>query len=224
MTPKVVPGRPAPLGATCDEHGINFAVTSDGDAVTLCLFDADGTETQLVLPDRDGDVWHGHVAGVGSGQAYGFRVSGPFDPGQGQCYNPAKLLLDPYARAIAGDVRFGPEILGYSVENHSAPSNLDSAGHVPRSLVSVPPPPVTAPKPRRELADTILYEVHVRGFTETHPGVPEELRGTYAGLAHEAALQHLVDLGVTAVELLPVHTSVSEEFLVERGLTELLGL
>jgi glycogen operon protein len=223
MTPKVVPGRNAPLGTTCDERGTNFAVASGGDAVTLCLFDAAGTETQLVLPDRDGDVWHGHVEGVGPGQAYGFRVTGPFDPGHGLCYNPAKLLLDPYAQAIAGDVRFGPEVLGYSVENPSAPSNLDSAGHVPRSLVSAPAPPITAPKPRHELADTILYEVHVRGFTATHPGVPQELRGTYAGLAHETALQHLVDLGVTAVELLPVHHSVPEEFLVKRGLTNYWG-
>ena len=132
MTLKVVPGQPNPLGATPDPRGTNFAVASGGDEVTLCLFDADGAETQLVLPDRDGDVWHGFVAGVGPGQAYGFRVNGPFDPGRGLRYNPAKLLLDPYARAIHGDVRFGPEVLGHAVENPSAPSPLDSAGHVPR--------------------------------------------------------------------------------------------
>ncbi|HEY1440068.1 MAG TPA: alpha-amylase family glycosyl hydrolase, partial [Mycobacterium sp.] len=223
MTPKIVPGQPDPLGATPDARGTNFAVASGGDEVRLCLFDADGVETQLVLPDRDGDVWHGFAPGLGPGQAYGFRVSGPFDPGHGLRYNPAKLLLDPYARAITGDVRFGPEVLGHSVENPSAPSPLDSAQHVPRSLVSAALPPVTVPKPQRALADTVLYEVHVHGFTATHPGVPEELRGTYAGLAHEAALQHLVDLGVTAVELLPVHRSVSEEFLLDRGLTNYWG-
>ena len=223
MTPKIVPGRPDPLGATPNVRGTNFAVASGGDEVRLCLFDADGVETQLVLPDRDGDVWHGFVPGAGPGQAYGFRVSGSFDPGRGLRYNPAKLLLDPYACAITGDVRFGPEVLGHSVENPSAPSPLDSAQHVPRSLVSAVLPPVTVPKPQRALADTVLYEVHVRGFTATHPGVPEELRGTYAGLAHEAALQHLVDLGVTAVELLPVHRSVPEEFLVDRGLTNYWG-
>ena len=223
MTPKIVPGRPVPLGAMPDAQGTNFAVTSGGDEVRLCLFDADGAETQLAMPDRDGDIWHGFVAGVGSGQAYGFRVSGPFDPGRGLRYNPAKLLLDPYARAIAGDVRFGPEVVGHSLENPLAPSPLDSAQHVPRSLVSAALPPVAEPKPRRALADTILYEVHVRGFTATHPGVPKELRGTYAGLAHDAALEHLADLGVTAVELLPVHRSVPEQFLVDRGLTNYWG-
>ena len=223
MTPKIVPGRPDTLGATPDAGGTNFAVASGGDEVRLCLFDADGAETQLVLPDRDGDIWHGFVPGVGPGQAYGFRVSGPFDPGRGLRYNPAKLLLDPYARAIAGDVRFGPELLGHSVENPSAPSSLDSAAHVPRSLVAPVMPPIVVAKPRHPLADTILYEVHVRGFTATHPRVPKELRGTYAGLAHEAALQHLVDLGVTAVELLPVHRSVPEQFLVDRGLTNYWG-
>jgi isoamylase len=223
MTPKIVPGRPDRLGATPDDRGTNFAVASGGDAVTLCLFDADGAETQLVLPDRDGDVWHGFVPGVGPGQAYGFRVAGPFDPGHGLRYNPAKLLLDPYARAIRGEVRFGPEVLGHSVENPSAPSTLDSAGHVPRSLVCASAPPIAVPKPQHGLADTILYEVHVRGFTATHPGVSQELRGTYAGLAHEAALQHLVDLGVTAVELLPVHHSVPEQFLLDRGLTNYWG-
>ncbi|WP_343203466.1 hypothetical protein [Mycobacterium sp. UM_CSW] len=223
MTPKIVPGRPDALGATPDAGGTNFAVASGGDEVTLCLFDADGAETQLVMPDRDGDVWHGFVPGIAPGQAYGFRVSGPFDPGRGLRYNPAKLLLDPYARAIAGDVRFGPEVVGHSLENPAAPSPLDSAQHVPRSLVCAALPPLTAPKPQHALADSILYEVHVRGFTASHPGVPEELRGTYAGLAHDAALQHLTDLGVTAVELLPVHRSVPEQFLVDRGLTNYWG-
>ena len=132
MTLKIVPGRPDPLGATSDSGGTNFAVASGGDAVTLCLFDSGGAETHLPLPDRDGDIWHGFVPGVGPGQAYGYRVSGPFDPARGLRYNPAKLLLDPYARAIDGDVRFGPEVLGHAVEDPSAPSALDSAGALAR--------------------------------------------------------------------------------------------
>jgi isoamylase len=219
----ILPGRPAPLGATPGPDGTNFAVSSNGEQVTLCLFNGDGTETQLVLPERDGDVWHGFVPGVAAGQAYGFRVGGPYDRGRGERYNPAKFLLDPYARAIHGDVRFGPELLDYAMDNTGAPSPLDSAGHMPRSLVSAPASKPVSPGPGHALADTILYEVHVRGFTASHPGVPAELRGTYAGLAHEAAVHHLVDLGVTAVELLPVHHNVPESFLVERGLTNYWG-
>ena len=223
MSPNVMPGRAAPLGATAGPQGTNFAVSSNGDGVTLCLFDAAGTETRVALPERDGDIWHGFVPGVAPGQAYGYRVSGPYDPARGQRYNPAKLLLDPYSRAIDGGVSFGLELLDYATDNHAAPSLLDSAGHMPRSLVTAPSPGPAAPGPGHALADTILYEVHVRGFTAAHPGVPEELRGTYAGLAHEAALQHLGDLGVTAVELLPVHHNVPESFLVERGLTNYWG-
>ncbi|HTX93963.1 MAG TPA: glycogen debranching protein GlgX [Mycobacterium sp.] len=218
----ILPGRSAPLGATADPDGTNFAVSSGGDQVTLCLFDRDGGETKLVLPERDGDVWHGFVPGVGAGQAYGFRVDGPFDPARGLRYNPAKLLLDPYARTIVGDVRYGSEVLDYDIENPYLPSSLDSAAHVPRSVVVAELPPVGARR-SRALSDTILYEVHVRGFTATHPGVPAPLRGTYAGLAHDAALEHLVNLGITGVELLPVHHSVPEQFLLERGLTNYWG-
>ena len=222
MSHSILSGRPSPLGATVDAAGTNFAVSSGGDGVILCLFDRDGAETQLVLPDRDGDVWHGFAPGVGAGQLYGFRVNGPFDPARGMRYNPAKLLLDPYARTIVGDVSFGPEVLDFTVENPLLPSSLDSAAHVPRSMVAPDMPPAVS-RPGRALADTILYEVHVRGFTASHPGVPPELRGTYAGLAHEAALDHLVRLGITAIELLPVHHHVSEQFLLERGLTNYWG-
>jgi glycogen operon protein len=218
-----LPGRAAPLGATVGSEGTNFAVSSNGDGVSLCLFDAAGSETRVALPERDGDIWHGFVPGVGPGQGYGYRVTGPYDPARGLRYNPAKLLLDPYSRAIDGGVSFGLELLDYTTDNHAAASPLDSAGHMPRSLVTAPASRPAAPGPGHTLADTILYEVHVRGFTATHPGVPPELRGTYAGLAHEAALQHLVDLGVTAVELLPVHHNVPESFLVERGLTNYWG-
>jgi glycogen operon protein len=219
-----LPGDPFPLGATAGAGGTNFAVTSSGDDVQLCLFGADGTEQRIALTERDGTVWHGFVPGVGPGQAYGYRVSGPYDPSRGLRFNPAKLLLDPYARALDGEVRFGPEVLGYALDDPNAASTLDSAGHVPRSLVTAAPLETgRAPRPLHALADTILYEVHVKGFTAAHPDVPAELRGTYAGLAHEAALGHLVDLGVTTVELLPVHHSVPEAFLVQTGLTNYWG-
>jgi isoamylase len=223
MSHEVLPGRSSPLGATADAHGTNFAVSSNGDQVTLCLFDRDGAEERLVLPERDADVWHGFVPGVGPGQLYGLRVGGPYEPARGLRYNPAKLLLDPYARAIEGQVRFGPELLGHATDNPSAPSPLDSAAHMPRGVVLAGAPAPTAVRPQHELADTIVYEVHVRGFTAAHPGVPPDLRGTYAGLAHDASLEHLIHLGVSAVELLPVHHYVPEEFLVARGLTNYWG-
>jgi isoamylase len=219
-----LPGRPSPLGATPGPDGTNFAVASAADGVLLCLFDADGTETQIPLQEREGEVWHGFVPGVGPGQAYGYRATGPYDPRRGLRCNPAKLLLDPYARAIHGEVRPGPEVLGYAADDPEVPSELDSAGQVPRSLVTD-----TAfgwsdrPRPGHSVADTIVYEVHVKGFTAAHPAVPPELRGTYAGLAHDAAVGHLVDLGVTTVELLPVHHYVPEGTLVDRGLTNYWG-
>jgi glycogen operon protein len=220
--PPVFPGTPFPLGATPDGTGTNFAVVSGGDGVLLCLFDAAGAETRIPLRERDGEVWHGFVPGIGPGQAYGYRVTGPYDARRGMRCNPAKLLLDPYARAIDGDVRFGPEVAGYAMDDPDAPSGLDSAGHLPRSLV-VDTAHEWGDRPRHPYPDTVVYEIHVKGFTATHPGVPPELRGTYAGLAHEAALAHLVGLGVTAVELLPVHHSVPEAFLRRRGLTNYWG-
>ncbi len=163
-------------------------------------------------------------AGIGAGQAYGYWATGPYDPARGVRCNPAKLLLDPYARALAGTVRFGPEVLGYAAGDPDAPGTLDSAAYVPRSLVV----DETfrwgdGARPRHSYADTIIYEVHVKGFTMRHPGVPAKLQGTYAGLGHEAAIGHLLGLGVTAVELLPVHESVPEAFLLQRGLTNYWG-
>ena len=219
-----LPGVEFPLGATPTAEGTNFAVASAADGVLLCLFDSQGAETQIPLPERDGGVWHGFVPGIGPGQAYGYRATGPYDPRRGLRCNPAKLLLDPYARAIEGEVRFGPEVLGYAIGDPEAASTLDSAGHAPRSLVVDPSFAWTDhPRPRYSYADTVIYEVHVKGFTAAHPAVPEALRGTYAGLAHEIAIGHLVDLGVTTVELLPVHHFVSESFLLDRNLSNYWG-
>jgi glycogen operon protein len=221
----VLPGSPFPLGATPIDGGTNFAIASDiAEGIDLCLFDADGRESRLPLQERDANVWHGFLPGIGAGQAYGYRALGPYDPRRGFRCNPNKLLLDPYAKATSGSVRFGLEVLGYTVDDHDRPSNLDSAVCVPRSLV-VDPSFVwqDTPRPRYRYSDTVIYEVHAKGFTMTHPDIPAEIRGTYAGLAHPAAIKHLVNLGVTTVELLPVHQSVPEAFLVKRGLTNYWG-
>ena len=208
------PGRPWPLGVVWDGHGVDVAVHSaSAGSVEVCLFDDLGREQRVRLPERSGDVWHGYLPGVGPGQRYGLRVDGPHDPAAGQRHDPSKLLLDPRARAVVGEYRLHDQAYG-----------VDSAPCVPRSVVvhddfdwGADAPPGT-PWP-----DTVVYELHVKGFTAQHPGVPEHLRGTYAGLAHPAAVQHLVDLGVTAVELLPVQAFISEPHLQRRGLTNYWG-
>ena len=220
----VLPGDWFPLGATSTGAGTNFAVSAEGaERVDLCLFDSQGQETKLPLPEYDGGVWHGFVPGVGPGQAYGFRVTGPYQPAAGFRFNPHKLLLDPYARAVHGIVHFTPALHGYADDGIDQPSGLDSAPYVPRSLVVDSAYKWRHLRPQHRYADTVIYEVHVKGFTMRHPGVPEELRGTFAGMAHQAALSYLVDLGVTAIELLPIHASVPEQFLVDRGLTNYWG-
>ena len=220
-----LPGRPSPLGATPRDGGTNFAVASSvAEAAEVCLFDEAGAETRVELRDYDDGVWHGFVPRIGPGQAYGFRVRGPYDAARGLRCNPAKLLLDPYARAVRGEVSFGPEVFDYEWGNQDTPSSLDSAGHVPLSLVTEPGFDWGSDVPLRlDYADTVIYEAHVKGFTMRHPDVPEELRGTYAGLGHESVLEYLTGLGVTAVELLPVHQYVPEEFLLKRGLTNYWG-
>ncbi len=229
VTAAALPGTPFPLGATPGVQagiaGTNFAIASSvADSVTLCLFDQTGGETRVPVLDNDADVWHAFMPGIGPGQAYGYRVGGPWDPARGLRCNPAKLLLDPYAKAISGSVAFGPEVLGQDQADPARPSTLDSAGHVQRSLVTD-----TgfgwqeAGRPWHRYADSVVYEIHVKGFTMRHPDIPPELRGTYAGLAHEAAIAHLTDLGVTTVELLPVHQNVPEAFLAGRGLTNYWG-
>jgi glycogen operon protein len=205
--------------------GTNFAVASNvADGVEVCLFDPDGSERRVTLSELDAGVFHGFLDGVGPGTAYGYRVHGPYDPSRGLRSNPAKLLLDPYARATTGSVRFGPEVFGYDWANHDRPSALDSAGSMPRSLVVDPAFDWSGTaKPRHRLTDSVIYEAHVKGLTMVHPAVPDDLRGTYAGVAHEAVVGHLLDLGITAIELLPVHQNVPESFLADRGLTNYWG-
>ena len=228
-TTAALPGRPFPLGATPGTRrgvaGTNFAIASSvADGVTLCLFNESGAEIRIPLRDNDADVWHVFMPGVGPGQSYGYRVSGPWDPAHGLRCNPAKLLLDPYAKAISGSVSFGPGVLGQDVGDPARPSTLDSAGQVPRSLVTDPEFRwQDSNRIRHHTSDTVVYEVHVKGFTMRHPDIPPQLRGTYVGLAHDAAIAYLTDLGITTVELLPVHQNVPEGFLAGRGLTNYWG-
>ena len=190
----------------------------------LCLFDAAGNETRIALTEVDGFVWHGYVPGVRPGQHYGYRVHGPWDPVEGQVCNPHKLLLDPYAKAVHGTVSYDDAVFGYR-RGFSAlrPSTTDSAPHTVRSVVVNPVFDWEETGPRRSLPDSVIYEVHVRGLTRRHPEIPPELRGTYAGLAHPAMIGYLQRLGVTAVELMPVHQFVPEHDLVSRGLPNYWG-
>ncbi len=219
------PGRPYPLGATFDGAGTNFTLfTEVADRVELCLFDPDGVETRFDLPETTGHVWHGYVPTVTPGQQYGFRVHGLWDPGQGKRCNPAKLLLDPYAKAIEGGVDWHEAVYPYRFGDPDTRDDRDSAPFVPRSVVINPFFDWSEDRsPRRDLYQVMIYETHVRGFTMTHPGIPEALRGTYAGLAHPAAIRHLTSLGVTAVELMPVHQFIHDQHLVDRGLRNYWG-
>ncbi|MBE7188648.1 glycogen debranching protein GlgX [Jatrophihabitans endophyticus] len=205
------PGSPFPLGARWDGEGTNFALWSTtATAVSVCLFDAAGVETVVPLTDTTYHVWHGYLPGVAPGRRYGFRVDGPFDPARGLFHNPAKLLVDPYARAFDGDFVDDPSVY--------PGTKADSAACVPRSVIVHDTFPWGDDvRPNVPWDDTVIYELHVRGFTRLHPGIPDELRGTYAGLAHPAVIEHLTSLGVTAVELMPVHQFVSEPHLQRRG-------
>jgi isoamylase len=224
---EVLPGSPAPLGAQWDGTGTNFALWSAGaQAVDLCLFDADGAEDRYRLEETTHQVWHGRLGGVGPGQRYGYRVHGTYDPHAGLRYNPAKLLLDPYARAVDGDLALHPALFGYAGDavDGGTPDVHDSAPYVPRGVVVHDPFPWHGDRaPHTSWSDTVIYELHVKGATALHPGVPPALRGTYAGLAHPVFVEHLRALGVTAVELLPVHHFVSEPHLLRRGLTNYWG-
>jgi isoamylase len=223
---RVWPGQPYPLGATFDGQGVNFALFSEvAERVELCLFDRDGLETRLDLPEQTGFCWHGFVPDLEPGQRYAFRVHGPWAPEHGQRCNPAKLLLDPYAKAIEGSVRWDEAVFPYRfADPDGAPNDADSAPFVPRCIVTGHIFDWAHDhRPRTPWHETVVYEVHVKGFTATHAGIPAEQRGTYAGLAHPAAIEHLTRLGITAVELLPVHQFVHDKHLVDRGLRNYWG-
>jgi len=219
------PGTAYPLGATYDGTGTNFALFSAvAESVELCLFDADGTETRVELPEMDALVWHGYLPGVGPGQRYGFRVHGPYDPSRGLRCNPAKLLLDPYAKAVEGAIDWHESLFGYRFDAGDAPNDLDSAPHMMKAAVINPYFDWNSDRhPRTPYNESVIYEAHVRGLTLTHPGIPEELRGTYAGVSHPVMIEHFRRLGVTAVELMPVHQFVKDHTLVQRGLSNYWG-
>jgi glycogen operon protein len=220
-------GRAAPMGVTLDPDGANVAVFSAfASKIELCLFDPDGTEThRLALPEREGDIWFGYLPGLAAGQHYGLRVHGRYRPDEGHRFNPNKLLLDPYARQLTGQPVWDDALMGYTVGSGSADLSFDrrdSARFMPK-CIAVPPPEATDPpaRPETPLSASIIYEAHVKGLTKRHPGVPEA--GTYAALGSDRMLEHLNRLGVTAVELLPVHAFLTDRFLATKGLSNYWG-
>jgi isoamylase len=224
---RVWPGNAYPLGAVWDGSGTNFAIFSEvAELVELCLFDDDGAEERVALSEVDGFVWHCYLPDVGPGQRYGLRVRGPYDPRRGHRCNPSKLLLDPYGKAVDGHVTLNPALFSYVLgsNDRSAVNTDDSAPFMPRNVVINPYFDWGGDQLlRTPYHETLIYEAHVRGLTLRHPGVPQDLRGSYAALASPPIIEHLQRLGVTAIELMPVHQAVPEPFLVERGLTNYWG-
>ncbi|VEG46751.1 glycogen debranching protein GlgX [Mycolicibacterium flavescens] len=222
---EVWPGKAYPLGATYDGTGTNFAVFSEAaEKVELCLFDADGTETRITLPENDAFVWHGFIPNIEPGQRYGYRVHGTYDPPSGQRCNPNKLLLDPYSKAIDGNFDWNQSLFSYNFGDPDSRNDDDSAASMPKSVVINPyfdwgndrPPDY-------EYADSVIYEAHVKGLTQTHPDIPENIRGTYSAVAHPVIIEHLQSLGVTAIELLPVHHFANDSTLIDKGLSNYWG-
>ena len=219
------PGHAYPLGATYDGAGTNFALFSEvAERVELCLFSSRGKETRVTLTEVDGFVHHGYLPTVEPGQRYGFRVHGPNDPARGLRCNPAKLLVDPYSKALDGPVTWDEAVFGYPFGDPDGRNDTDSARYVPKSVVVNPFFDWgTDRSPRIPYHETVIYEAHVRGLTVSHPEIPEALRGTYAGLAHPVMIDHLRGLGVTAVELMPVHEFLNDHHLQEKGLSNYWG-
>jgi len=219
------PGSPYPLGATYDGSGTNFALFSEAATkVELCLFDEDGTETTIPLPERDAFVWHGFLPNVGPGQRYGYRVHGPYEPENGHRCNPSKLLLDPYAKAVDGDIDWAQACFSYTWGDEDSFNDEDSAPHMSKSVVISPFFDWDNDRPpRTPYNETVIYEAHVKGLTMTHPDIPEEIRGTYAALAHPVMIDHYKTIGVTAIELMPVHQFVHDSHLADRGMTNYWG-
>ncbi|HET7428270.1 MAG TPA: glycogen debranching protein GlgX [Gaiellales bacterium] len=225
---RVWPGAPYPLGATWDGEGTNFSIFSEhATGVELCLFDEHGLERRIELVERTDLIWHAYLPDVRPGQLYGYRLQGPYEPAEGHRFNPNKLVLDPYAKAVNGDIEWNDALFGYRVGDPDADMTFDerdSAPYMPKCAVIDPsftwgddrPPAIPFNR-------SLIYECHVRGMTMLHPGVPEELRGTYLGMASDPIIDHLLSLGVTAVELMPVHQFVKDRHLVEKGLTNYWG-
>ncbi len=224
-TLRVWPGTPYPLGATYDGTGTNFALFSEvANRVELCLFEADGTETRVDLPERDAFVWHGYLPLVGPGQRYGYRVHGPYEPDNGHRCNPAKLLLDPYAKAIDGAIDWDQACFSYTWGDEDSFDDQDSAPHMSKSVVISPYFDWDNDRhPRTPYNETVIYEAHVKGLTKTHPDIPEDIQGTYAALAHPVMIDHYRKHGITAVELMPVHQFVHDSHLADRGLKNYWG-
>ncbi|WP_372345435.1 glycogen debranching protein GlgX [Streptomyces sp. KL116D] len=222
---QVWPGQAYPLGASYDGAGTNFAVFSEAaDRIELCLLHDDGSETAVELRESDAFVRHAYLPGIMPGQRYGYRVHGPYDPVRGLRCNSAKLLLDPYARAISGRIAWGESVYGYPFGSPDKRNDLDSAPHTMASVVVNPYFDWGDDRPpRTEYHETVLYEAHVKGLTMLHPALPDELRGTYAALAHPAVIDHLIELGVTALELMPVHQFVNDHRLVDMDLNNYWG-
>ena len=222
---EVWPGRGRQLGSTFDGAGTNFSVFSEvAEAVDLCLFDEAGDERKVRLDEVDASSWHAYLPNVGPGQRYGYRVHGPYDPQKGIRCNPSKLLLDPYARAIEGNIDWNASCYSYDLANEDATNVQDSAPHVFKSVVHNPLFDWGNDRaPDTPLHNSVIYEAHLKGFTSCHPDVPEAHRGTYAGFAHPAVIDYLVSLGVTAVELMPIHQFVHDNQLLERSLRNYWG-
>ncbi len=223
---KIWPGQAFPLGSVYDGSGTNFSLFSEiAEQVELCLFDEENQETRIEIPEVTGFCWHCYLPGIEPGQRYGFRVHGPWNPGEGHRCNPAKLLLDPYAKAIEGQVAWDEAAFPYDFEQGPEVINeTDSQPFVPRCVVHQPYFDWSGDH-RLQLPwhETVIYETHVKGFTIRHPDIPEDIRGTFAGLAHPAAVEHLKNLHITAVELMPVHQFIHDKHLIDRGLSNYWG-
>ena len=222
---EVWPGRAYPLGASYDGSGTNFSLFSEvAERIELCLFDADGAETRIVLPEVDGFVWHGFLPNIEPGQRYGYRVHGPYDPGAGQRCNPNKLLLDPYSKAIDGTFDWNQSLFGYNFGDPDSRNDDDSAASMPKAVVISPFFDWGVDRaPRRGYAKTVIYEAHVKGLTQTHPDIPEASRGTYSAIAHPVVIDHVKSLGATAIELMPVHHFANDTTLIDKGLSNYWG-
>ena len=219
------PGKPYPLGATWDGKGVNFALFSESASkVELCLFDgidASQEAQRLELTERTDQVWHAYLPEALPGQLYGYRVHGPYEPSQGHRFNPHKIVLDPYAKSIGRELRWADEVFAYRMGDPEADLTFDERDSAPYAPLAVIIDPAFTwgddKPPHTPWHKTIIYELHVKGFTKLHPGVGEPLRGSYAGLASEVVVNHLLNLGVTAVELMPVHQFINDRHLVDRG-------